>query len=208
MPIKTERDVEIRLHVKKEPNVQNDWNAEKRKLIEQIVALKTENQQNHLALKKIQSEHAKVLLEKQDSEQKLAENEVQFSSQMAQLQSKLTDAKQDIVNIKASNEKMISDLKSEKNVLLARNKQLQTGIEQQKSANITTGAGNDSTMKSPHENYYEVEKILAHKTVTAHRQYLIRWKGYDSDGDTWEKAADLECPKILNEYLSSIKKKK
>lgn len=219
--IKTERDIEIRLQIKKESNVtnkrivaktksiQNDWETEKSKLIDQIVALKNENQRNHLALKKKESEYANILLEKQKVEQKLSENDVQFSLQMTQMQRELKDAKQSINNIKASNDKIISDLKREKSLLLARNKQLQTGMEQQqKSAINTAETARCFTMKSPSENYYEVEKILAHKTVRTHQQYLIRWKGYDSNEDTWEKASDLKCPKILNEYLDSIKKKK
>lgn len=210
--IKTERDVEHRLQVKKEPNVpkvaktkpnQNDWNTEKRKMIDQIVALKTENQRNHMDLKKQKMEIAKIMLEKQELEQKLAVNDVQFSSQMSQLRSELTDAKQDIVQIKSTNDKIISGLKNETKLLIARNKQLQAGMEQKKSATAT-----DSATKSASENDYEVEQIIAHKTVRTHRQYLIRWKGYDSDDDTWEKASDLKCPKLLNAYLNALKEKK
>lgn len=213
--IKTERDVEIRLQIKKEPNasnklmatktesIQNGWEREKHKLIEQIVALKTENQQNHLALKKKESECAKILLENKRLEKTLSENDTQFSLQMDQLRSQLIDAKQDIVSTKVSSDKIISDLKRENKFLLARNKQFQTGMEQRKSANATT----DPNIESPSENNYEVEEILDHKNTRAGRKFLIRWKGYDSDDDTWEKESNLKCPEILNKYLDSIKKK-
>lgn len=187
----------------KTKSTQKDWDTEKRKLIDQIVVLKTENQQNHLSLKKCESEIAKISFEKQKLEQELAEKDRQFKSQMAQLRTELTDAKQENVNIKASNDKVMSDLKRENKLLIAQNKQLQTGMEQKKASNTTTKTDNASS-----EIFYEVEKILAHKHMKAHRQYLIRWKGYDSDGDTWEKGSDLDCPKILNKYLESIKKRK
>lgn len=219
--IKTERDVQIRLQVKKEPNASNKsrriktdsipigWEKEKRKLIEQILALKTENQQNHLALKKTESDHAKILVEKQNLEQTLAENNMTFSLQMDKLRFELTNAKDKIIHNKVSSDKIISDLKREIQLLLARNKQLQTGMEHRKSANTTTSTttDTDSTMLKTTENDYEVEKILAHKNTKAGQTYLIRWKGYGSDEDSWEKVANLNCPKILKEYLHSINKK-
>lgn len=133
----------------------------------------------------------------------MSENDTQFSLQMDQLRSQLIDAKQDIVSTKVSSDKIISDLKRENKFLLARNKQFQTGMEQRKSANATT----DPNIESPSENNYEVEEILDHKNTRAGRKFLIRWKGYDSDDDTWEKESNLKCPEILNKYLDSIKKK-
>lgn len=217
MVIKTERDIEMRLQVKKEPNVskkmierqaeptQNTWEKEKRKLIDQIVALKTENQQNHLSLKKKESEWGKILLKNKKLEQKLSENDAQSSLQLNHLRRELADAKNDIINIRASNDKIISDLKHENKFLLARNKQLQTGMEKRKSANATTKE--EPNEKSSSENEYEVHKILDHKDTKAGRKYLIRWEGYDSDDDTWEMESNLKCPGILNKYLDSISEK-
>lgn len=210
--IKTERDVEIRLQVKQEPKVlnkatkpeKNGW--EKEKLVEQIVSLKTENQRNHLAFKKKELECAKILREKQNLEQKLSENDARFSLQLNELRSELINAKHEIVAVKTSSGKIISDLKRENQVLLARNKQLQTGIHQRKSANINTEAA--SAMENSFAIDYEVEKIIAHKNTKAGRKYKIRWKGYDSDDDTWEKATNLNCPEILCEYLDTIGNKK
>lgn len=128
-----------------------------------------------------------------------------FLLQLDQLRSELTNATQDIINTKVSSDKIITDLKRENQLLLARNKQLQTGMEQRKSANATTRT--DSNEKSPLEIDNEVEKILAHKNTKAGQKYLIRWKSYDSNEDSWEKANHLKCPKILNEYLRSINKK-
>lgn len=53
---------------------------------------------------------------------------------------------------------------------------------------------------------YEVDHILDHKLRKNERIFLIRWKGYDSDDDTWESESRLQCPLVLKKYLASIKK--
>lgn len=47
----------------------------------------------------------------------------------------------------------------------------------------------------------EVKDLVDHKTVNGVRQFLVRWSGYNSDDDTWEKESNLSCPKILADYL-------
>lgn len=35
--------------------------------------------------------------------------------------------------------------------------------------------------------------------------YLIRWKGFGPDDDTWEKSATLDnCPDILKNYTDEV----
>lgn len=29
---------------------------------------------------------------------------------------------------------------------------------------------------------------------------MIRWKGYDSEGDTWQEESSINCPKLLEKY--------
>ncbi|XP_011310703.1 heterochromatin protein 1 [Fopius arisanus] len=48
---------------------------------------------------------------------------------------------------------------------------------------------------------YEVEKIVAHRTIKGRRQFLVRWKGYNEDADTWEQEKDLNCPKLIEDFL-------
>jgi len=38
--------------------------------------------------------------------------------------------------------------------------------------------------------------------------YLIKWKGYSDDDNTWEKASDLNCPRIMNRYRRRVYRKK
>lgn len=54
---------------------------------------------------------------------------------------------------------------------------------------------------------YEVEKILQHRKVGRKIQYLVRWKGYGRDDDTWEPEANLKHAKQkIKEYEQSLDK--
>lgn len=48
---------------------------------------------------------------------------------------------------------------------------------------------------------YEVEKLLDHKSQRGKQMFLVRWKGYDSSHDSWEKRENLRCDRILQNYL-------
>ncbi|XP_073518510.1 M-phase phosphoprotein 8 [Phyllobates terribilis] len=51
------------------------------------------------------------------------------------------------------------------------------------------------------EDVFEVESILDAKTEEGEVLYRVRWKGYDSDGDTWEPEAHLDdCKEVLLEF--------
>ena len=41
------------------------------------------------------------------------------------------------------------------------------------------------------EEEYEVEQILKHQGCPKHHQFLIRWKGYSADEDSWQNEANL-----------------
>uniref|UniRef100_A0A1A9Z626 Chromo domain-containing protein n=1 Tax=Glossina pallidipes TaxID=7398 RepID=A0A1A9Z626_GLOPL len=47
---------------------------------------------------------------------------------------------------------------------------------------------------------YEVEKIIGHKKVRGIFHFLMRWKGFTEDDDTWEPEHALNCPAILEKY--------
>lgn len=50
---------------------------------------------------------------------------------------------------------------------------------------------------------YEVEKIVGQRLVKGRRrQFLVRWKGYDENSDTWELEKDLNCPELIEEFLA------
>jgi len=51
------------------------------------------------------------------------------------------------------------------------------------------------------EEEYEVEKIVDQRTIKGRRQFLIRWKGYTEEEDTWEHEKDINCDKLIEEFL-------
>jgi len=42
------------------------------------------------------------------------------------------------------------------------------------------------------EEEFEVEKILNKRMVREKEKFLVRWKGYTAEGDTWESRENLE----------------
>lgn len=54
---------------------------------------------------------------------------------------------------------------------------------------------------------YEVEAIVG-KRVSKKKgtvRYLIRWKGWDESGDTWEDADNLNCAELIKKYNTKKK---
>ncbi|CEJ00559.1 Putative Chromodomain Y-like protein 2 Short=CDY-like 2 [Rhizopus microsporus] len=50
-------------------------------------------------------------------------------------------------------------------------------------------------------NYYEVEAILDKREFsTGVAEYLIKWKGYSEEHNTWEPEDNLNCPDILTAF--------
>ena len=48
---------------------------------------------------------------------------------------------------------------------------------------------------------WEVEKILNKKKIRGVEKYLIRWKGFMAEGDTWEKKENLKnTEKMIKEF--------
>jgi len=55
----------------------------------------------------------------------------------------------------------------------------------------------------PFEKDYIVERILRVRDQHGSLEYLIKWKGYSDEYNTWEPASNLTCNEILSEFMSS-----
>ena len=56
------------------------------------------------------------------------------------------------------------------------------------------------------EEEYEVERILKHQGHSKRHQYLVRWKGYAADEDSWQHEANLgNASEHLQEYKKRAK---
>lgn len=69
----------------------------------------------------------------------------------------------------------------------------------------TNGAAdeNDKSAENGDEEGYEVEEIINHKYKGKRMKklYLIRWKNYGPEDDTWEEESSLNCPELVEKYL-------
>jgi len=54
------------------------------------------------------------------------------------------------------------------------------------------------------EEEFEVEKIINKRTVRGKEKFLVRWKGYMAEKDTWESRENLENAKELVEEFKRI----
>lgn len=52
---------------------------------------------------------------------------------------------------------------------------------------------------------YEVEQIVNDKTERGKKFYLVKWKGYPSNDNTWEPATSLSCPDLVAKYNTKSK---
>lgn len=58
------------------------------------------------------------------------------------------------------------------------------------------------------EKEYEVQLIYDEKIEDGVKHYLVRWKGYKMDDDTWEPEHSLNCPDLISKYNESKKNKR
>lgn len=50
------------------------------------------------------------------------------------------------------------------------------------------------------ENNYVVEAIVDKRLYNGEVQYLLKWKGFPPEDNTWEPSANLNCPSLLEEF--------
>lgn len=209
--IKTEHSVRQNLHIKsekyadqnrtqtrnsKKDDVSESFVQEKNRLLDTLTNLKSENQRLTFDLKK-KSNECTTLKRKNEN---LAQKTATMMTKINGLNSDLSQAKSDLVQKNAEHKHHITNLAHQKQLLSAQLEQLKTSIGPNNHHENINNDSNHSNQNSIDNDEYEVEQLLDDKMKRNVRYYLVHWKGYSSEHDTWERVTNLNCPEILEQY--------
>ncbi|XP_068159970.1 M-phase phosphoprotein 8 [Drosophila tropicalis] len=73
------------------------------------------------------------------------------------------------------------------------------------SLSMSDVADEEEEPEAEDEKEFEVEAIVGHKTIKGVSYFLVRWKGYTKDSDSWEPEEDLYCDALIAEFRKKEK---
>jgi len=66
-------------------------------------------------------------------------------------------------------------------------------------------ADENNSAAEEEEEEFVVEKILEQRIVQGKTEYLLKWKGYGAEDNTWEPEENLGCPELIEEFERQYK---
>lgn len=171
-----------------------------------ITALKEEKEQLIKNLIETKQENQKLYMDIKCKEQTIAvydDQIVQKEKQISELTHKYQVAILAQEDQKSRSEEEITKQKEIVIQLTRENKTSQAKIKQLMATTCSQNVQKTVDSDEESEAEYEVAAILDHNIKRNKRLFLIRWKNFSPTHDSWEKEDNLNCPKILKNYLGS-----
>lgn len=163
--------------------------TEKQKLIEKIANLQKENQRLvHLSLKD-KEQQRKIDQEQSDIIRSL-------TVEISEIRKELKEAESTITLITRENSKSISDLRDLRN----ENRLLHARVKQLQSTPNVKPKQHASVPDSGSDGIFEMDRLVSHRKKRDGLHFLVRWKNYTENDDTWEPEKNIKCLQTLNEY--------
>lgn len=189
---------------------------EKNTLLLELTSIKTKHQHTYYDLQKKDQAIKSINNQKEQLEKKV--HLLQLSNQKLVKELNLKTAQAEV--LEKTNEENVSKLKKElqavQTKLLEQEKTLKKERSKRDEAKIAISKlshnnrllssqlsiGQNHNHEEKNDNIYEVEQLIGHKLKNKTWYFHVHWKGYNSSYDTWEPKRNLNCPKILNKYIS------